>query len=167
MDEYYVEQIIAKNPTAKDKMIKVGAWLVSALLIFVGIFMIGSMALALLGIAGCIASFILMPMLNLEYEYLYLEKELSIDKIFNKERRKKAVNIPLDKMEVMARKNSHALDSYMGKLSKSYDFTSCGDDNGVYTIIINDGGLKAYMIEPDEKMIKAIRDHFPRKVTEV
>lgn len=167
MDEYYVEQIIKKNPTAKDKMIKVGAWLVSALLIFAGMFIIGSMVLALIGIAGCIATYILMPMLNIEYEYLYLEKEISIDRIFNKERRKKAADISLDKMEIMARKNSHALDSYMGKLAKSYDFTSCGDDKDVYTIIINDGGLTAYMIEPDEKMIKAVRDHFPRKVTEV
>ena len=76
MDEYYVEQIVAKNQTSKDKLIKAGAWVVAGAVLLVGMFIVGSAVMVMLGLAACIAAYFLMPMLNVEYEYLYLEKEL-------------------------------------------------------------------------------------------
>lgn len=166
MDEYYVEQIVKKNPTFISKSIRFIVWFIAVILLLAGLFVFGSSIFILLAIVVGIAGSIISPYLNVEYEYLYLSKELSVDRIFNKERRKKAAEFALDKMEVMAPKNSHALDSYMGRVAKSFDFTSGSADAKVFVIILNDGGLKSVFIEPDEAMLKAIKDHFPRKVVE-
>lgn len=165
MDEYYVEQIVEKTPTFFSKSIKVVIWIVAALLFVLGLFMFGFVAILLAVLVGVIGV-IISPYLNVEYEYLYLCRELSVDRIFNKERRKKAANFALDKMEIMAPKDSHSLDSYLGRVAKSYDFTSGTAEARVYVIILNDNGIKSVLFEPDAAMLKAIKDNFPRKVAE-
>ena len=48
------------------------------------------------------ACYFLLPRLEVEFEYLYLQRSLSIDSIFSKEKRKKAAEYDLDKMEIFA-----------------------------------------------------------------
>lgn len=108
-----------------------------------------------------------LPMLDLEYEYLYLDKEISIDKVMAKEKRKSAATIDLNKVEVIAPSNSHSLDSYKSRNHTVKDFSSREEGRKTYTIPYDDKGqLVLYTLEMNEEMLKAIKMVFPRKVVE-
>ena len=165
MNDTYVEVLV---PRKKNPLVGVGRILmyvlavVCFLLTFAkGVFFVGVIAFA------CLAYFVF-PRFDIEYEYLYLDKELSIDKIMSKEKRAKVMDIDLEKMEIMARSNSHELDSYRARGLKEHDFTSGEDGMAVYTIVFESGreGTILVNIEPGEEMLRAIRNVFPRKVSD-
>ncbi len=124
-----------------------------------GVFLVGAVAFAL------VAYFVL-PNFDLEYEYLYVDKEISIDKIMSKEKRKHVMNVDLNKMEIIAPLTSHELDSYKARGVKIYDFSSKEEGNKVYAIVYENGqeGTVMVNIEPNEEMLRAIKNVFPRKV---
>ena len=124
-----------------------------------GVFFVGAIAFAL------VAYFVL-PNFDLEYEYLYIDKEISIDKIMQKEKRKHVLSVDLSRMEVIAPVNSHELDQYKARGVKTYDFTSGNEDARVYSVVYESGknGTTMVNIEPNEEMLRAIKNVFPRKV---
>lgn len=86
MSDFYTEQLIKKRATAKDMMIKIGLLaltVLSVLILF--IFPMGIIAPVVM-IARDVFVF---RRLDLEYEYLFVNGELDIDKIMNKAKRKK------------------------------------------------------------------------------
>jgi len=166
MNDTYVEVMVArkKNPLLAPLRI-----LLYALVIVFIVMGLGN-ALYFIGAAvfGAIAYFVL-PGLDIEYEYLYLDREISIDKIMSKEKRKNVYKVDLNKMEIMAKHSSHELDSYKSRNLKVCDFTSGMEDTNVYTIVYDSGseGTVLVNIEPNEEMIRAIRNVFPRKVIDI
>ena len=165
MNDTYVEVLVPKK---KNPLVGVGRILmyilavVCFLLTFAkGVFFVGVIAFAVL-------AYFVFPRFDIEYEYLYLDKELSIDKIMSKEKRAKVMDIDLEKMEIMAKSNSHELDSYRARGLKEYDFTSGEDGATVYTIVFESGraGTALVNIEPGDEMLRAIKNVFPRKVSD-
>ena len=64
---------------------------------------------------------------DIEYEYLYLDKEITVDKIMAKTRRKRVAQIDVNKIEIIAPEKSHQLDSYRNRQVKAKDL-SAGHD---------------------------------------
>ncbi len=163
MNDTYVEVMVARR---KSPLVGIGRYLLYGLAVICllltvmagGIFFIGAVVFAIL-------AYFVMPMLDIEYEYLYLDKEISIDKIMSKEKRKHAYTVDLNKMEFMAPTRSHELDSYRARNVKVYDFSSGTEDAKVYSIVYNDGTDTVLVdIEPNVEMLSAIKNVFPRKV---
>ena len=48
----------------------------------------------------------ILPLTDIEYEYSYCDKEISVDKIMGKEKRKNLATYQLEKMELLAPSNS-------------------------------------------------------------
>ena len=55
------------------------------------------------------ADYFYLPRLSVEFEYLYVNGELDIDRIFSQSRRKRAASYELSNMEIMAPFSSHRL----------------------------------------------------------
>ena len=165
MNETYVECMVAhkKSPIAdKFKIIMYGLALLCLIvgLFFGNIGIIPAIPLALLG-------YFLAPRLDIEYEYLYLEKSISIDKVMAKEKRKHVVDIDLNTMEIMAPISSHELDSYKSQNIAYKEYASGEEGAKVYAIVYNDKESKQMVgIEPNEEMLKAIKMFFPRQLKE-
>ena len=163
MNDTYVEVMVARKKNPLLMPLKILLYALTVVFIIMGLgnglFFIGAAATAL-------AAYFALPMLDLEYEYLYVDKEISIDKIMSKEKRKNAYNIDLNKMELMAPANSHELDSYKARGLKVLDFSSGNEDAKVFTIVYETGseGTVLVNIEPNEEMLRAIRNVFPRKI---
>ena len=162
MNDTYVEVMVArkKNPLlGAARYILYGFALVCFILSFGGTFyLIGTIVFA------AIAYFVL-PRLDIEYEYLYIDKEISIDKIMSKEKRKHVYTVDLNKMEIIAPANSHELDAHKARGAKVYDFTSAEENARVYSIVYAAGGEGTVLVnfEPNEEMLHAIKTVFPRK----
>ena len=162
MNDTYSELLIKKEVTAKDKMIKVLLIALIALMAVAGLLITPLAFIA--AIALGIAAYFVFPNLDLEFEYVYVNGELDIDKIMAKMKRKRAKSFELSKMEIMAPVKSHRLD-YQNTKMKVYDFSSGNSSHKIFAMIISsDNELCKVLLEPDEELLKNIEKSCPRKV---
>lgn len=103
-----------------------------------------------------------------DYEYVYVEKEIRVAKIGQKQRRKEIAVYDLSKMEMMAPQGSSHLDEYKNRNLELHDYSS-GDERNKsdrYELIM-EGGQKVILDmigEYGEQIIGVIRNYYPRKV---
>ncbi len=161
MNDTYVE-LLVKKPQLKAASglhnIMVG---LGAVLFIVGLFI--DILIVILGLLLLGGAYLFMQNACIEFEYLYLEKELSIDKIKNQSKRKEAASYNLTTLEVMAPKGSHRLDSYNNL--KVRDFSSESEEGNAYELVVEGkNGRERIIIDTTEELVKAIRMAAPRNV---
>lgn len=94
--DLFKEQLVKKVPTPWTSMLKT-AMLVGSIMIFVIAFIIIQFVgdfgflVALPGVGALYACYYFMPLLNVEYEYIYTDGEVDIDKIMGKKKRKRLI----------------------------------------------------------------------------
>ena len=101
---------------------------------------------------------------DLEYEYLYLDKEITIDKVMAKSKRKKVAKYEVERMEILAPIKSWHMDGFKNRTVKTVDYSS-GVENqpDLRYVMYYEGNLKV-ILEPSMEMVKAIKNIAPRKV---
>ena len=101
---------------------------------------------------------------SVEFEYLYVDKEISVDKILNKTKRKKVEKFETERMEIFAPINSWHLDNMKNRQLKVTDYSSgvAGQPDRRYVMIYS--GDRKIIFEPSEAMVKALQSVAPRKV---
>lgn len=162
MSEMYVECLVARKSSTILSFFKVLLIMMTVVFVFLGLMFVPALLVAIF--TGVGAYFAYMNA-DVEYEYLYLDKEVSVDKVMAKSKRKKAGSFSIDQMEVMAPVNSHRLDSYKNReMKKSYDYSSgiAKQPEQRYMLIFS--GDTKVVLEPNEEMIRAIQTVAPRKV---
>ena len=114
-------------------------------------------------IAGVGAYFVNM-FTDLEYEYLYLDKELVVDKIMAKTKRKRIATYHLDRIEILAPIKSYHLDNYKNRSAKVKDY-SIGEElkPDKRFVMFYEGGEKI-LLSPSEELIKIMKNVAPRKI---
>jgi len=103
-----------------------------------------------------------------DYEYDYVEKELRVAKIQQKQRRKELAVYDLTKMEILAPVDSYQLDSYKNKELKVTDYSSGRDEDKAdrYVLILSDNTKLILDLVGDygKELLDILRAHSPRKV---
>lgn len=162
MSDTYVECLVKAKATSSGKFLKILLIMLTVVFGFFGMigFIISLVAAVITGVG---AYFIHMNS-DLEYEYLYVDKELSIDKIMAKTRRKKVGTYKIERMEILAPVKSYHLDNYKNRNVKAKDY-SVGEElkPDKRYVMYYEGGEKI-ILSPSEDMVKAIRSIAPRKV---
>ena len=164
MNDTYVEVMVARKKNPLIGIGRIACYVLAVIFFLLGIVSTGFMIIIAAALAA--VAYFVFPRLDIEYEYLYIDREISIDKIMSKEKRKNVYTVDLNKMECIAPVNSHELDSYKARNLKVYDFTSLEEDAKVYSIVYETGkeGTVLVNFEPNEEMLRAIKNVFPRKV---
>ncbi len=161
MSETYVECLVARKPSVLLSFLKILLIMLTVVFVLIGAIYIPGLVVA--AITGVGAYFATMNA-NIEYEYLYLDREVSVDKVMAKSRRKKANTFSVDKMEVLAPLNSHRLDSYRNRNAKTLDYSSgVAEQPERRYMMVCEGDVKV-IFEPNAEMVKAIQSIAPRKV---
>lgn len=160
--ETYVECMVKKKANGLMSALKVlliGIAVITGLLGFMGLIVF----LIIAGVAGVGAYFVSLNA-NLEYEYLYVDKQLTVDKIMARTRRKKVETFDLERMEILAPIKSWHLDDYKNRQLKVVDYSSGVEQQPDirYSMIYN--GEKRVIFEPNAEMVAAIKSIAPRKV---
>ena len=160
MSDLYTEVLVKKQQTGKDKVIKGVLIFFTVLFAAAGIMM--NPLILLLALVLGIVDYIFIPKLSVEFEYLYVNGELDIDRIYSQS------SYELSNMEILAPYQSHQLDSYKKNQSiKRYNYSSGieGQGHKPYAFVISkDNTMQMVIFEPDEVMLKDIRNRAPRKV---
>ena len=166
MNETYVECLVAHKKNTLFSVLKYLLYGLAILCAIVGF--LGALPLFILAIVLGVAGYYVAPLADVEYEYLYLDKEISIDKVIAKQRRKRAMGVELSKVEIIAPSNSHALDSYRNRTHTDKDFSSGYEEAKTYTMVYLDKEQVVLIkFEPNAELLKAIKMVFPRKISEV
>lgn len=163
MNESYKELLVKKDRGAKETLIRVVSVVPT---IFLGLFAFLSvnMIFFIIAIAFGVLDYFVFQWTDLEYEYLYLDKEISVDKIMAKTRRKKLTTISVEKIEIMAPEKSHQLDSYRNRQTKVTDVSAGHDlpDQKLYWIFYE--GNQKILMNLTEDFARTIKGIAPRKV---
>lgn len=162
MSDTYVECLVEAKPSMVGKFFKVlliMLTVVFGLMAFIGFFF----GLILAVITGVGAYFVNLNT-DVEYEYLYLDKELTVDKIMAKTKRKRVGTYSMERMEILAPIKSYRLDSYKNRQVKVKDY-SIGEElqPDKRYLMFYEGGEKL-VLSPSEDLVKAIKNVAPRKV---
>lgn len=162
MGEYYSEQIVKRKTPAYKQAVKIVLIAFTALFFVLGmmvpIFLLPTLVFGLL-------AYFFISRLEVEYEYAFVSGELSIDKIYNKSRRKKCISVEFEQTELIAPLGAYQLDEYKNKQLKECDYTSGEDNKDVFVMIAHKGSeLVKILFEPNAKMIEDMRNCSPRKV---
>lgn len=163
MEGSYAEAGVKKKETLTTIALRL-VMILLAVLLFIAAFVV-TWAMVLAAALICL-DILLIPLLKTEYEYIFCDGQLDFDKISGGRRRKHMLRIDMEEVEIIAPKNSHALDSYRSNGSVK-DFSSGGNTGNVYTIILRkDGGILKIHFEPSEKMLACIKTKSPRKISD-
>ena len=166
MSDAYVECLVKAKTSLLGKFFKI--LLITLTVIFVlAIFVLPP--LMMFGLIGAIltgaGAYFVNLFTDLEYEYLYLDKELVVDKIMNKTRRKRVATYQLDRIEILAPIKSYHLDNFRNRnVNKQKDY-SIGEElqPDKRYLMFYEGGEKI-VLSPSEELIKLMKNVAPRKV---
>lgn len=161
MNETYVEWLVKRKTPAYMTFLKILFTVLAVFFILIGLLLLPAL---LLGIACGVAAYFITLNADLEYEYLYVDKELTIDKIMARSRRKRVAVFSLDKMEIVAPVKSWHLDNYKNRSEKAVDYSSGEIKQPDKRFVFYYDGQKKIIFEPNEEMIKAMQLVAPRKV---
>lgn len=165
MGDSYVEVLVKKQSKPWYSFVK-GLLGFSTVWMFVvlGIMQVNVIFIVLGAVMGVVFYFVCWEM-DLEYEYLYVNGELSVDKIMGKASRKQCVVITFDQVEIVAPTGSWHLSDYTKQNCAKLDYSSATGDDNVYAMYYKGKkGLTKLLFEPNAKMIEAMKMNSPRKV---
>ncbi|MBR1860737.1 MAG: hypothetical protein IJ796_02595 [Lachnospiraceae bacterium] len=163
MSESYVECLVKarQNVMAKALMILLIVLGVAAL---IAAFLFGLFWLIIFAIGFGIGAYFAARYINVEYEYLYIDKELVIDKIYNQEKRKRIATYSFDKIQVIAPVKSYHLANF-GKLSdKPKDYSIGYEEQPDLRYVLFYEGQEQVLFSPNEELVKIMKNAAPRKV---
>lgn len=161
MSETYVECLVKSEAGILMKFGKI-----LLIVMTVGFFLIGFLLWPAMFIAlACgIAAYFVSMQADLEFEYLYLDKELSVDKVMAKSKRKKVGSFDVERMEIFAPVKSYHLDNYKNRQGKVLDFSTRREEQpDTRYVMFYDGNTKV-ILSPSAELVKALKNAAPRKV---
>lgn len=164
MSETYVEWLVKREPSFGGRLVKtvlIMLTVVFGLLGFVG-FAYGIPLL--LALATGLGAYFAHLNTYIEYEYLYLDRELSVDKIKAQTRRKKVATFEVDRIEILAPIKSYHLDNYKNRTTKETDYSIGREEQPDKRYVMYYEGNQKIILSPNEALVKAIRSVSPRKV---
>ena len=162
MSDTYVECLVKAKQSPAGKFFKV--LLIVLTVIFGLLTMIGFAYAIIVAVITGFGAYLVNLYTDVEYEYLYLDKEITVDKVMAKTNRKRVGTYTLERMEILAPIKSYHLDNYKNRNVKVKDY-SVGEElqPDLRYAMYYEGGEKI-LLNPSEEFVKAVRSVAPRKV---
>lgn len=161
MNETYVECLVKKKTPMYMVFLKILSMVLAVCFVIVGFVFLPAL---IIGAAIGAGAYFLYLNADLEYEYLYVDKEITVDKVMAKTRRKRVAVFDVGKIEILAPIKSWHLDSYKNRNDKVIDYSSGEEKQPDKRYVFFYEGSKKVIFEPNEEMVKAIQFVAPRKV---
>jgi len=163
MNDSYTEWLVKRKAPASSILLKAALIALCAVSAFLAL--TTALGIIILTAAGA-ATYFIFQNLDLEFEYLVVNDQITIDKIMGKARRKKVWEGILSEVQMVAPLDSYVLKDYEKPDMKRLDFGSHTPGAKVYGMIHQgEGGQVTKIIfEPNDKILQHIRQRAPRKV---
>lgn len=162
MNDSYVECLVAHKKSGLLSVLK-GVLIVVAVLGF--LLSMGGVIIGLIvAVAAGVGAYFAGMYASVEYEYLYVDREITVDRILNKTRRKRIEKFEVDRIEIFAPVKSWHMDNFKNRQYKVTDYSSGVEQQpDKRYAMIYDGG-RQILLEPSVELVKAVQSIAPRKV---
>lgn len=165
MENIY-EKCVVKPKTAIDNIVTLSTVLFTIGLIVASILIeqVRQYTIAI-GIVVIIIAFRLITSRNIEFEYIMAGNSISLDKIMNKNRRKRIINCDLTDFDIVAPVKSKHYDEYKNNAVKTITAVS-GDmkDDEYFGLLEYDGKRTLLLFETDERARKHLKRYLEYKM---
>ena len=112
-----------------------------------------------------VATYFVFINLSVEFEYLVVEGDVSVDRILARSRRKKVINCKKEEIQIVAPSDSYMLKDYEKNGMKVKDCSSGRQDAKTYSLIYQQGAECIKVIfEPNDKILRSLRYSIPGKL---
>ena len=165
--DIFVEQIVKRRFGAKDYAIMVGISFLAAVVVFLSVMIlsgyVGGIAF-LVAIGALYGAFRLIMARNLEFEYSATNGDLTVDKIINRQRRKRVVSFDVKNAEEMGKYNAAKLQHrnfdnryFVGEYEDGRDcwYITCRSQKTGHILVV---------FNPEERVLEAIKPFLQRQV---
>lgn len=161
MSDTYVECLVKAKAPVWGRFLKI--FLIMLTAVFAVAMLVIPYAI-LLAIGAGLGVYFTGYLTDVEYEYLYLDRELVVDKVMAKSKRKRIAAYSLDRVEAFAPVKSYHLDNFRNRTVKEKDY-SVGEElkPDRRFAMYYEGGEKI-ILSPSEEMVKAMKNVAPRKI---
>lgn len=165
MENSYVEQLVKRQNSTLQIGLRVGAVVSAVVITYIMMLLIGIISLVAAFALGYGVYYVFI-MTSLEYEYVFVNGELTVDIVYGKSKRKRSGTFDIKKSEIIAPlKSDYAAMYHKNMQMKAFDFTSGTDEDKVYLMAAPYGaGTAKVYFEPNENMLNAMRTQAPSKV---
>lgn len=156
MAEAYRELLILQKENIRDKVLGITMVVLAAVSAIGAFFSLFS----LIGIPvfGILSYILYFRKMTVEYEYVYMDKELRIDRIYNQSKRKRVDTLDLNKMEILAKADSDLLDSYSNRSVDISDYSTDSEDTQeLATYEMYYDGKRKLILSLDRQMIDMMK----------
>ena len=160
MNDFYTEQLVKRKTPMSEKFVVVILGILTVLSV---VLVLAMPILLFVPVVLAVLTYFANLRTDLEFEYLYVNGELDIDKIMAKTKRKKGFSAKISDLEVMAPQGSEVLHAYQN--IKTFDYSYMTDKNRKFEAVFVKDGVKTKIIfEPNQTILDGIRMLAPRKV---
>lgn len=160
MSDFYTEQLIKRQTGTKELMIKVALIALAVVSVFTVFFIPFGIIVPIIVIA---LVWFLILRLDVEYEYLYVNGDLDVDKIMHRSKRKRVFSANIDEIELLAPEGSERLVQFRN--AGVVDMSSGRKDVRRYVLVVaKNGQLTKMIFEPNDTIIEGMFVLSPRKV---
>ena len=158
MEQTYIEVLVAREQNTMAGLLKILCGIlavISALLMMpIPVLIVGIPVFAWLSYYFYLQEWV-------EYEYSYVSRELTVDKIMARSKRKNVAVYLLDKIEIAAPQGSYRLDGYQNRKCTVKDYS--GAQNSPKMVFYYEGNQKV-ILDADEGLLKTLQGAAPSKV---
>ncbi len=160
MGDSYTEQLVKQKASSTIMLKKIGLIIAIIICAVIAMAVPALVVLPALGIFGLF--YLWRRWSSVEYEYIYFNGELDIDRIMGQEARKRLISISAKDMEILAPTGYGELQRYQNL--KVYDCSSM-TGNKTYEIVakLKDQNVRV-IFEPNDTILQGMRFYAPRKV---
>lgn len=164
----YVEQIVAVRKTTGEKWVQAGLWVAAVLLILTCVacfifHLLGILSILFLAVAVAVGygAYFLSGQMNVEYEYIFTNGDLDIDKIFSKRTRRRVGSVDCRKIERMGKYDpeAHRNENYNQRI-----IASNIDGETWYAVAREEDQTVLLIFSPGERLLAAMKTYVPRLV---
>lgn len=168
----FVEYMVQKKHTGSDTVNSVLLTLAAAalflLLIIFGLAVTSLLPIVALAEIGLIYGwYYLVTSFNQEFEYIFTNGEMDVDKIIARRRRKRLITINFKDIEIMAPlRGEHAAEAKREGFKTKIDASVSPDAEDTYFIITNHRkmGLTLLLFQPNGEIVRGAETYAPRRV---
>lgn len=162
MSETYVECLVKSQSSMLGKFGRI--LLVMLTVVFGLLALIGFWPAFIIALITGVSGYFVYLHTDIEYEYLYLDKELTIDKVMAKTKRKRVAVFEIERLEILAPFKSYHLDGYKNRNVKADDYSIKREEQPDLRYAMYYDGSKKIILSPSPELVKAIKTIAPRKV---
>lgn len=163
MEDVSVEQIISVKPPAISVFYKIGLSLLTVVSVVLIRYLVGFGVI----LTACFGLFLVLlwRYYDAEFEYELVGGELSVDRIMAKSARRHCGTYSVSKLEIMAPYGSERIAYREHQKLKSYDYSSNTGSGSRYVLYLpSNNELVRIVLEPDDRMLQALKSAAPHKV---